>query len=402
MKKTIKLFALSLLAVAGMSSISSCSEDELGESIFEIRQNNIDMNSYTAPLDSFCKKCFLEPYNLEFKYKMEDVSTDVQKNLVPATYQKSKEMAVLTKYLWLDVYREKIPNGEFFLKKYAPRIIHLVGSKSLNVSTGTETLGEAAGGIKIQFYKTNTLDVNNLAYSNEYFFHTMHHEFGHQLCSQYVVPTDYRIITAGTYDALSWQETSDSVALGQGYITQYSRNNYEDDFVELFAQYVTSTDEEWQDRLNTSKFSWEEVDVNYDYWDRLRSYAGEEGLDSIGYLKSISERNDGKCTVIRKIIRRESVEDDDQYAHAVTDSEGNIIYEGEGGYKKILEKFRILKEYMMTNYKIDIDAIRNEINRRCYYMDEQGNFILGPGGKPMNRIKDDLKGLLNNLETFNF
>ncbi len=402
MKKTFQFIALSLLAIAGMSSISSCSEDELGESIFEIRPNIIDKNSYTAPLDSFCKKCFLEPYNLEFKYKMEDVSTDVQKNLVPTTYQKSKEMAVLTKYLWLDVYREIIPNGDFFLKKYAPRIIHLIGSKSLNVSTGTETLGEAAGGVKIQFFKTNTLDVNDLAYSNEYFFHTMHHEFGHQLCSKYVVPTDYRIITAGTYDALSWQETSDSVALGQGYITQYSRNNYEDDFVELFAQYVTSTDKEWQDRLNTSKFGWEEVDVKYSYWSLLRSNTEEEGIDSIGYLKSISQRNDDKCTVIRKIIRRESVEDDEQYAHAITDSEGKLIYESEGGYKQIMEKFRILKEYMTTNYNIDIDAIRNEINRRCYYTDEHGNFILNEAGSPKNKIKDDIHELLRNLETYNF
>jgi len=409
MKKTFKTFFLLMLTAVGAGSFTACSDDDFGESIFQIPSGNIDMTSYTAPLDSFVKKCFLIPYNVDFKYKMEDISTDVSKNLVPTSYQKCKEMAVLTKYLWYDVYRENVGDdfkeGELLMKKYSPRIIHLVGSKNINPNTGTEVLGETSNGIMITLFRGNTLDVNNMDYCNEYFFQTMHHEFGHMLCSNVVVPTEYRSLTAGTYDALSWHETSDSVALGQGYISDYSRNNYEDDFVEMFSVFLTSTDQQWVDRLNTSKWAWEEKEVMYDYWQKLRRMTPAEGMDSIGYLKSISTKNDGKCTVIRKIIKREVLNDTDDssvYAHAIPNEDGSIAYLGEGGYDYIMTKFDILKKYLIENYNIDIYRLREAINRRCYYMDEEGNFELDSNGKAKNRVKDILPQLLRDLENYNF
>lgn len=405
MKKTFKTIFLSALAVVVTGSFTACSDDDFGESIFEIPSGNIDKTSYTAPLDSFVKKCFLIPYNVDFKYKMEDISSDVTKNLIPASYQKCKELAVLTKYLWYDVYRDNVENGEILMKKYSPRIIHLIGSKNVNPNTGTEILGETSNGIMITLFRGNTLDVNDMDYSNEYFFKTMHHEFGHMLCSNHVVPTDYRSLTPGVYDALSWQETSDSVALGQGCISQYSRNNYEDDFVELFCVFLTSTDQQWQARLNTSKWSWEEKEVMYDYWQKLRRATPAEGIDSIGYLKSISDKKDGKCTVIRKIIKRETVDADQEstvYAHAVTNEDGEIEYLGDGGYDYIEKKFDILKNYLQDYYDIDIYRLREAINKLTYYVDENGNFILDNYGRPKNRVKDILPQLLDDLENYNF
>lgn len=410
MKKSFKTIFLSMLIILGAGGFTACSDDDLGESIFQISSGSIDMTSYTAPLDSFVKKCFLIPYNVDFKYKMEDISSDVTKNFVPASYQKCKELAVLTKYLWYDIYRDNVGDGiydgELLLKKYSPRIIHLIGSKDINPNTGTETLGETANGIMITLLRGNTLDVTNMDYCNEYFFKTMHHEFGHMLCSNHVVPTEYRSLTSGTYDALSWQETSDSVALGQGYISAYSRNNYEDDFVEMFSVFLTSTDKQWQDRLNTSHWAWEEKEVMYDYWMKLRRMTPPEGIDSIGYLKSISTKNDGKCTIIRKIIKRETISDTDDesklYAHAIPNNEGEIEYLGEGGYEYIMKKFNILKEYLTKYYNIDIYRLRNAINQRCYYMDEEGKFELDANGKAKNRVKDVLPLLLEDLENYNF
>lgn len=409
MKKTFKTALLSVLAVWGACGFTACSDDDFTESIFDVVPDNVDVTSYTAPLDSFTKKCFLMPYNVDFKYKMEDISSDVTKNLVPASYDKCKEMAVLIKYLWYDVYRDNVgegtDEGELLMKKYSPRIIHLVGSPNLNPNTGTEVLGETANGIMITLFRGNTLDVNNLDYSNEYFFQTMHHEFGHMLCSNHAVPTEYRSLTAGTYDALSWQETSDTVALGQGYISDYSRNNYEDDFVEMFSVFLTSTDRQWQDRLNTSKWSWEEKEVMYDYWQKLKRMTPPEGMDSIGYLKSVSTKNDGKCTVIRKIIKRETVvenEDATIYAHAIPNEDGSIEYLGDGGYDHIIKKFEILKNYLTNYYNIDIYRLREAINRRCYYMDDAGNFEYDSNGKERNKVKDVLPKLLEDLEKYNF
>ena len=91
---------IAIMAMVGMSFMA-CSDDELGESIFDTKEYPLDRTAYTFPLDTFIKKNFLEPYNLKFIYRMEDVGTDMQKNLVPAKYEKSVDLAVLTKHLWL-------------------------------------------------------------------------------------------------------------------------------------------------------------------------------------------------------------------------------------------------------------------------------------------------------------
>ena len=128
-------------------------------------------------------------------------------------------------------------------------------------------------------------------------------------------------------------------------------------------------------------------------------------MDSIGYLKSVSDKNDGKCTIIRKIIKRETVSENEEstvYAHAIPDEEGKIQYLGEGGYDYINTKFGILVNYLKEYYNIDIYRLRDAINKRCYYMDENGNFELDGNGDVKNRVKDILPQLLDDLENYNF
>ena len=107
--------AFALLLPLSTFLFSSCGEDDLGPSIYDTTEYPLDRSLYTFPLDTFVKKNFLEPYNLKFIYKMEDVGTDMQKNLVPATYEKSVDLAVLTKYLWLDVYAKLAGEKEIFV-----------------------------------------------------------------------------------------------------------------------------------------------------------------------------------------------------------------------------------------------------------------------------------------------
>ena len=127
--------ALLLVAVAAMS-LSSCSEDKLGPSIFPDVDETLDPSSYTYKLDKFLKENYLEKYNLTFLYRMPDISTNMNYNLVPATYENSIDLAVLCKHLWFDVY-DKVA-GDDFLKKYGPRIILLVGSPAYDPTAGTE------------------------------------------------------------------------------------------------------------------------------------------------------------------------------------------------------------------------------------------------------------------------
>lgn len=399
-----KIFSISLLAALLAGSFNSCSEyeDPICPSIFEITPDIIDQSKFSAPLDSFCKKNFLQTYNVDFKYKMEDVSSDVNKNLSPASFDKCEQMAVLTKYLWYDVYKNNVGNsvedGTEFLKKNSPRIIHLIGSKNINPVQGTEILGTAQGGIKITLYRSNTLDISNLDYCNEYFFKTMHHEFGHQLCSRFVVPLEYRQLSSGFYDALGWQETCDSVALGDGFITDYSRNMYEDDFVEMLSKYVTSTPMQWEKRLNVAKWQWEEVtyDSGSKGWSEFEKMQNrlKEGanIDSIGYVKS---KTSYKMTIVRKLIKRTVTEEKADYAYAVPDDNGEIQYvlkeEGKTGTELIQKKLEMLTTWLFDNYNIDINKIRQAVLTRSYVTDKDGNLVLDAQGQPINRIVQPYK-----------
>ena len=149
--------ALLLVAVAAMS-LSSCSEDKLGPSIFPDVDETLDPSSYTYKLDKFLKENYLEKYNLTFLYRMPDISTNMNYNLVPATYENSIDLAVLCKHLWFDVY-DKVA-GDDFLKKYGPRIILLVGSPAYDPTAGTETAGLCDGGVNISTCKSHALRRN--------------------------------------------------------------------------------------------------------------------------------------------------------------------------------------------------------------------------------------------------
>ena len=125
--KNIFLFASTVVLGMGMTS---CADDDLGASIFDTNDYPLDRSLYTFPLDTFAKKNFLEPFNLKYIYKMEDIGSDLQKNLTPAAYDKAVDLAVLSKYLWYDVYSKLAGDKEVFLKLYSPRIIHVIGSAS--------------------------------------------------------------------------------------------------------------------------------------------------------------------------------------------------------------------------------------------------------------------------------
>ena len=142
MKHTFKIAFIALAATIVMGFVS-CSDDDFTETIFDTTEYPLDRSAYTFPLDTFVKVNFLEPYNLRYLYKMQDIGSDMNYNLVPCTYDQSVTLAVLCKYLWYDVYKSVV--GEEFLKQFSPRIIHVIGSPAFNPSSGTMLLGTAEG-----------------------------------------------------------------------------------------------------------------------------------------------------------------------------------------------------------------------------------------------------------------
>ena len=379
MKFTFKtLLIVSIIAVS--AGFVSCSDDDdFTATIFDSDPSidYLDKSLYTFPLDTFCKKEFLEPYNRKFIYKMEDKGSDMNKNLTPATYDKSVDLAVLTKYLWYDIYKD-VASDEF-LKENSPRIIHVIGSKNYNPSQGTETLGDASSGVKINLYNVNNLDASNITMMNQYFFKTMHHEFAHILDQTHLRPTSFNTISNSNYDAAGWSDSPDSLKSGFGFVSSYASSAVAEDWAECLSVFVTSDSISWNKLLNSASYEWEEVDcktVN-DYNKLIKPGCS---LDTIGYFK---EADNGE----NKIYRRKCLRNAD--GSVSLDKDGNVqwIHEtGIDGRAVILQKIDLVRNYLKEHYNINLDLLRREVQTHMYVTNEDGTFKVGRDGYLINKL----------------
>lgn len=237
MKKFIYLLMMALAAFV----IPSCSEEELNpESIFDT--TSPQRNEF----DTWILKNYTEPFNIDLKYRFEDIESDLDYNVVPAKIENSIALAQLVKYLWMDVYVEIA--GHDFLASYCPKIMHWVGSPEYNASTGSMVLGTAEGGMKITLFNVNGLDMENpnMDILNEWYFKTMHHEFAHILHQTKNYSTEFNEITEGQYTGEGWVNVTDAQVRKLGFVTAYGSSEVNEDFVETIANYVVKSDEEWQ------------------------------------------------------------------------------------------------------------------------------------------------------------
>ena len=390
-----KLSILIIAAVAMVSfTLGSCSDDNLGASIFDTVDHPLDKSLYTFPLDTFVKVNFQEPYNVRYMYKMQDMSlssSDLQKNLTPCSYDKSVDLATLAKYLWFDIYKELANQHEIFLKKYSPRIIHIIGSKSLNVSQGTETLGVAEGGLKISLYNANNLSVDDIDMMNEYFFKTMHHEFGHILDQTISRPVLFNLLSNGQYDASGWTNTPDSVAAGRGFVSPYASSMAREDWVEVLANYVTRDTLSWNVLLGSAEYEWEEIDIESESAYKKLITPGCN-LDTIGYYKADKSGN-GDNKVYRRVCVRNAA------GNVEKDENGNPIWvhkSGIDGRSLILTKLDMVRAWLSNSYGISIDAMRKMVQQRTYLTDSKGDFVI-KNGKLVNRFSYNNYELMNSL-----
>lgn len=239
MKTVLALSSCAFLALG----LASCDKGDAPDpNIHVIAPERFDPSIF----DLWLKQNYIDAYNIDFKYKMEDIEADPNYNLVPPTLENSMKMAKLVRHAWIGAYDEVA--GINFMRLMAPRALLLIGSAGRN-SDGTELLGTAEGGVRVTLYKVNDINVHDPAFLNFYYFHTMHHEFSHILHQKKLWPTDYNDISRGDYLASTFFQPDNnriSVYAPKGFVTAYSRKNSEEDFTEVTAAYITFTDAEWQ------------------------------------------------------------------------------------------------------------------------------------------------------------
>lgn len=237
MKKNI--YAILLAFVASFALMSCSDDDPSSESIFPTTSPKRDA------FDKWLLENYTFPYNVEMKYKMEDIESDMKYHLVPADSAKTAKLSIIMKYLWFDAYNEVI--GPDFIKENMPRTIHFIGSPAYN-SEGTMVLGTAEGGLKITLYMVNSLDDETLKdydTMNKYYFHTLHHEFTHILNQKIPYDQSFKLITESGYVSGDWYTIPDKTAHQAGFVTPYAMVEPLEDFAEMLSNYVTMSQSEW-------------------------------------------------------------------------------------------------------------------------------------------------------------
>ncbi|MDE6549525.1 MAG: hypothetical protein K2L22_11070 [Muribaculaceae bacterium] len=355
---------------------AACSSDDLGPTIFPDVSDEPDPASYTYKFDKWLNNNFRDIYNVDFKYLMEDVEADMEYNLVPATYENARDLALLTKYLWYDSYKELA--GEDFIKSYGPRILHLVGSPAYNPNSGTETLGLAEGGLKVTLFKVNEMDLEDINMLNEYYFRTMHHEFGHILHQTKSYPTDFNLLSTGRYDDSSWQSKQPGYVASLGFITPYASSQAREDFAETIANYLTRTPDQMELILWMSKQGWtngsenEDVDLDDENTDYFCYYYLDDPADvnSKHYFFYSEEKTFGNCRMGMVGLNGEyltTVEEVEAYLDKVRETRDIFPVEDKdkvNGYEVIMQKQSIARNWFTDQWKISFDDLRNIVQRR--------------------------------------
>lgn len=252
MKKNI----IGYLLLAGLCLATVSCNDDAPESGSIFDTTPPERNEF----DNWLLTNYVAPYNIEVKYKWEDIESNFSYDLVPAGMKESIKLSKVIKYVWLESYDEVA--GIEFLRSYVPKQILIVGSAAYNADTQTVMLGTAEGGMKVILYDVNNIDnyLNDPEQLNASYFHVMHHEFTHVLHQTKPYSTDFEKITESGYIGSQWSETNDTTANKRGFVTAYAMDQPDEDFAETIACYITN-DQAW--------------------WNNLLEEAGEDGASLI-------------------------------------------------------------------------------------------------------------------------
>lgn len=299
-----KIFNTILVAAALVAGFASCKSDDISsESIFATEKP-----SYNA-FDNWLLDNFTYPYNVEVKYRFEDIESDVRYTVTPADSAKSAKLAKIVKYLWYDTYDEVC--GMDFLKTYTPRQLMFVGS-GMYQSSGTVILGYATGSIKIVLTNVNDLTDEILQDPEELdrlYLSTFHHEFQHILNQKIAFDPAFEEVTREDYVSGNWYQQDNKLAYRKGFVRNYAMQEAKEDFAETYADYVG---------------------YSYAKWDNILEIAAQCPTCA------------GKGT-------------------NCNDCGGT----GKGdGAQKIMNKIALIRNYMLSSFGIDIDQLREVAHRR--------------------------------------
>ena len=369
MKEKVMKHRLFFTLIAALFLMASCGTDnDVDPSVVVFDTTSPERNSF----DQWLQDNYNKPYNINFIYRYIDKETDQAYNVVPAEYDKAKALAIMIKHVWLDAYAEAV--GEDFIKTYTPRVYQLIGSAEYS-SGGNNSikLGTAEGGLKVTVFRVNAINPSNPWIDQEsifpntsadnpmdmnfWFFHTLHHEFCHILTQTKNYSTEFQTISSGDYQTTNWVNVDDSEAPAMGFTSGYGSSEYNEDFAEIYAYYVTHTPETFEKLLQAAII---ETDV------QATDNNGNPIYKKDSQGNYIPQTDDNGNIVYQR---------DPETGKIVytKDADGNYIpvpaYVPEmkkdyTAYNKLVAKFNILHDYFRLTWGIDLEKLRDVVLKR--------------------------------------
>ena len=242
MKKTF-LKALGVLLL--LASATACEKDEpSGQSIFDDNEQEAK-----TEFDLWLERHYVEPYNVNFEYRMPDRETHFNYWVAPPPLDKSIEIAKLIKFVLLDGMAELMAEQEdplLLARTYFPRLLFLVGSYEIDGS-GKVVLASAENGIQINLLGVKFFDRTQ---DCEQITGTMIHEFAHILDGNRAVPIEYDLITKEGYIGDQYTSAPNDY-LENGFLSNYARSTPAEDIAVMTAALVGNDAQWWENTLNS-------------------------------------------------------------------------------------------------------------------------------------------------------
>ena len=225
-------------------SVSSCDNDSDSISATQIDTSTPILSN----LDIWLRNEFVAPFNIEIAYLWNPNNVDIARFLYPIQENNVQRWSQTILDVWAKPYNQL--GGEDFIANLAPRQFVYSGGFNFNPNSPTITLGVAESGARITFFNLDFLDYTN-ANSIRQPLQTLHHEYGHILNQTVPFTDDFGQITPADYTA-QWFNLSDQEALDSGFITPYASSKEDEDFVEILANMLTSTQTEFDARVSSA------------------------------------------------------------------------------------------------------------------------------------------------------
>lgn len=265
MKRIIYLLAALPLMMVSMTACGD--DDDVDRGLSVIKDSQTPQNA----LDKWLVKNYVEPYNIELRYRWEDNETSMDYILVPPRYINAIRMANILKYICFESF-DQVTGSTKFIRDHFPKLVHLVGNPGWNssggwMSQGSYVLGSSEGGYKINLWYVNHLSdqlfenyvptdsvIRSRKELNSVFFHTIIHEFGHVFHQKVPYSNEFNQITGTDYLGGMWSSSftspDDPAIHAGGFVTAYAAESADEDFAEMFSTYICSTKEEYDEILH--------------------------------------------------------------------------------------------------------------------------------------------------------